>query len=128
MHTGKGLAFQWACAGGHIEVAKWLLTQGASMHAREDRAFLYACSKGHLRLAKWLVSLEGVRIHARQDQAFSLACHKRHVAVGRWLIGLEPEFPWDETAVKELQIWSRARHAWMAAIVCLVGMTCRARI
>src|SRR3989344_9332296 len=73
-------AFRWACYKGHLEVAKWLASQGVNIHAVDEDAFRRACCNGHLEVAEWLVS-QGVNIHAYDEDAFRWACHNGHLEV-----------------------------------------------
>ena len=49
-----------ACANGHLEVVKYLLTgtdlkEHANIHANNDEGFIWACSRGHLEIVKYLI-------------------------------------------------------------------------
>ncbi len=52
-----------ASAEGHLEVVKYLVSEGADIHAENDCAARWASRKGHLEVVKYLV-LEGADIHA----------------------------------------------------------------
>jgi hypothetical protein len=69
VHSDNDEAFRGACANGHLETAKWLLTLGGvNVHAINDDAFRYACGRGHLEIAKWLYTLGGVNVHADNNK------------------------------------------------------------
>ena len=49
-------AVQYASMNGHIEVVKYLISQGANVRTENDFSTLYASDFGHLEIVKYLVS------------------------------------------------------------------------
>ena len=77
---------------GHVNIMKWLLTQGASVTERENNGYtvlLCAAHNGHLKVVQWLVG-QGVSITEKADGGFSAllcAASGGHLDVVQWLVG-----------------------------------------
>ena len=71
--------FADACEAGHLEMLKWLRSEGCPWN---ERACSGAAQSGHLEVLKWLRS-EGCPWN--EDTSFS-AAHHRHLDVLRWAI------------------------------------------
>lgn len=56
---------QWACEKGHIQIAKWLLSENPEIDISvgNDYAFRASCENGRLDVAEWLCSLKPDRYH-----------------------------------------------------------------
>jgi ankyrin repeat protein len=67
-----------SCRNGNIKLAKWLVSLGVDIHAKNEQAFQLSCAKGHIEIAKWLVSL-GVDVHAEHEYAFHWSCENGHI-------------------------------------------------
>jgi hypothetical protein len=117
IHEGGDWAFRAACLGGHLETAKWLVALGGvDVHTENDWAFRFACTNDHLETAKWLVeSFRTVNVHAAYDHAFRAACLGGNLETARWVLSLDPE--WEHYNLKRLKTWSKARTAWIHAVV-----------
>ncbi len=120
-------AFLQACSGGHVHVARWLLSLGAvDVEACAlDALHTAVCTDyGNLAVAKWLVSLGTVDIHAVADDLASW-CRQNGAPFGsvnwhacRWLFSLDPrEAAWPAAIVRVMSTWSPARDAWMRSCV-----------
>jgi len=48
----------WAAERGHLEVVKYLIENGANIHAADDYALRWAAYNGHLEIVKYLQSLK----------------------------------------------------------------------
>lgn len=88
------------------------------VHAEHDHAFRFACARGHLKVAKWLLALGDVDIHARNDTAFLWACEGSHFEVAKWLLGLDNTYAsWPERGMALLKSSVRiARSVWIEAV------------
>lgn len=109
-----------ACSNGRLQIAMWLAAMMGIMDTRLCTRLLYwACKGGHLATAKWLVARGGVQIiHGNQDDIFEAACTAPRKNTAWWLMSLDPDWPWPETYVRELQCtMSHARVAWMKAVL-----------
>jgi ankyrin repeat protein len=80
----------YACLKGHLDLAQWLHTAGASLDAT-DRAggapLHYACSGGRLDVAQWLHSA-GASLDATDRAGLAplhYACSWGHLDVAQWL-------------------------------------------
>ena len=81
----------YACWKGHLEVARFLLDSGATLHAidKKDRTPLHhACRYGHLEVARFLLD-SGATLHAHNnygDTPFHDACAFGHLDVIQYLV------------------------------------------
>jgi hypothetical protein len=85
IHARDDLALIWASEKGHLEVVKYLVENGANIHARDDYALGLASRNGHLEVVKYLVE-NGANIHARDDYALRWASEKGHFEVVKYLV------------------------------------------
>jgi hypothetical protein len=122
-HSHQDRPFQWACSGGHLHVAQWLMSLPGGVYAQTGHyaPLRLACANGHLHVAKWLLeadpshpmddvlltcvstgnlagakfiwSLAQVDIHADGDRAFVSAMMGPDKDVALWLVQLDPS--WD---------------------------------
>ncbi|VDD90792.1 unnamed protein product [Enterobius vermicularis] len=63
----KGVALCCASSGGHLEIVKYLLEQGVSVHAKDKKqrtALWLASSNGHLNVAKYLLN-KGAEVNVK---------------------------------------------------------------
>lgn len=110
-------AFQSACEGGHMHMARWVLGLGdVDIHASCDAAFRLACMNGHMRVAKWLVGLGGVDIHAELDEALEHLVNIGREAC-RWYVSLVADSDVPKHLLALLKCWSPTRDAWMRSVV-----------
>jgi hypothetical protein len=63
IHACCDYALRWSARNGHTDTVKCLIEQGADIHARCDWALRYAAGKGHTDIVKYLVE-QGANIHA----------------------------------------------------------------
>jgi hypothetical protein len=73
---------------GDLDRIKFLLEEGADIHASNDRALKWASMAGHLDVVKLLVE-EGANIHAESNAALRWAENKGHTDVVKYLRSLE---------------------------------------
>jgi hypothetical protein len=94
MGPGRRTALWWACANGHVNVAKALLAAGATRDAKTSRGqspFWIACANGHLEVAQALHSA-GVAVRGDKDargvSPLQAAYDKRRANVAKWFFDL----------------------------------------
>ena len=119
IHANKEEALRSSCAGGYIDVAKWLINLSMQpgftlidIHANREEAFRWSCVNNHLDMAKWLIELSSgpnfklIDIHARSDYAFDHCYMLQQYDVVKWLIELsnKPGFsPFSYKIISNLQ-------------------------
>lgn len=89
--------FSWACAEGHLEVAKWLLEVNPNININisngNEYIFRSVCSHGHLHVAKWLLEIKpDIVISAENNVAFFSACRYKNNDVALWLTTLDQRY------------------------------------
>ena len=69
------MQYRWASENGHLEVVRYLVEQGANIHANNDYAIRWASENGHLEVVRYLVE-KGANIHANNDYAIQMGISK----------------------------------------------------
>jgi ankyrin repeat protein len=85
IHAFDDGALRYASRNGHLEVVKYLVEQGADIHADDDGALRWASVNGHLEVVKYLVE-KGANIHAENDYALRWASGNGHFEVVKYLL------------------------------------------
>ena len=80
-----GYSLRAASSNGHLEVVKYLVEQGADIHANDDLSLISASNNGHLELVKYLVE-QGADIHAHNDLSLRWARQRGHTEVADYLV------------------------------------------
>ena len=70
---------------GHLEVVKYLIKNGANVHAMNDKALICASNNGHLEIVKYLIK-NGANVHADNDYALRYASNNGHLEIVKYLI------------------------------------------
>ena len=70
---------------GYLEMVKYLVENGADIHARNDNALREASRYGHLDIVKYLVE-NGADIHALNDEALRMASYNGHLDIVKFLV------------------------------------------
>lgn len=101
----------YACAGGHQDVVRYLLENGANVEDHNENGhtpLMEAASAGHVALARILLAHgAGINTHSNEfkESALTLACYKGHLDMVRFLLeaGADQEHKTDEmhTALME---------------------------
>ena len=85
IHANSEAALRYASEKGHLEIVKYLVGQGADVHAVNDDALKYASEWGHLEVVKYLIE-SGVDIHSDEDYAVRWASENGHLPLVKWLV------------------------------------------
>lgn len=103
IHTTHALL--WACENGHIEVAKYLLEQGADIHAEREIVLRFALQTGNLEMATFLIE-NGADIHLIKESSLILAAKIANYPTIRYLLalGTDPKLDFRQ-ATEEVRVW-----------------------
>lgn len=76
-----------ACAGGHLELARWLYSR-AHWYRNFSQELRVACKAGHTRVAQWIAALPTKRDDVAYDaiDAFKDACEHNRLRTAEWMI------------------------------------------
>ena len=77
VHAYNDYAIKWSSENGHTEIVKLLLENGADIHARYDMALRLASLFGHTETIKVLLE-NGADVHAQNNQALIWANEQGH--------------------------------------------------
>ena len=78
-------SFVWACANGHLDVAKYLVEQGAEIQDENNAALREASQAGRLNIVKYLVE-NGADIHVGLNYSLRWASENGHFEVVKYLV------------------------------------------
>ena len=87
-NTCKNYGVQIASQFGHLDIVKYLTSQGADIQDQSNLAVQQASQFGHLEIVKYLVS-QGANIKADNDYSLQLACENGHVEVVKYITSQE---------------------------------------
>lgn len=89
-------AFQWACGKGDLETAKILFEHGANIHMWNERALIWAKSGNHLDICKWLISNgASIEVASKQEVHLAIwTCAKpiKNILEKEWVEECKEEF------------------------------------
>jgi len=72
------------CSRIQLEVVKFLVENGANIHAKNDHALKLAAANGHFEIVKYLI-VKGANFHALNDQALRYAQKNKQYKIVRYL-------------------------------------------
>ena len=75
----------YAAENGHLAVIKYLVSQGANIHACNENALRIASLHGYLDIVKYLIA-KGANIHILCEAAAHNACRNGHLAIIKYLV------------------------------------------
>ena len=87
IHAKDDLVLQVAIENGHLEIVQYLVSKGVNIHVYYDLALQWAARNGHLDIVKYLVD-QGANIHAIDDWALREAEENGHDEVVAYLKSL----------------------------------------
>ena len=70
---------------GDLELIKYLVEQGADIHAKNDCALRLASYSGNIEIVKYLVE-QGAEIHAKNNNALRWASENNHLNVVKYFL------------------------------------------
>ena len=92
LHAKNEEPFRWACAEGHLEVAKWIVdisrntNHPCNIHHNNDITFSLACRCGHLEVAKWIFDISPRNTLLFNSTAeFKWICYNDHFDLAKWI-------------------------------------------
>ena len=85
IHANNDGALRWAAENGYLEIVKYLVDNGADLHAGDDYALRLAALNGYWEIVKYLVD-NGADIHASDGCALRLAARNGHLEIVKYLI------------------------------------------
>lgn len=78
-------AFLWACSKKHLDVVKYLVSQGADIHINDDMALRHASEDGYVKIVEYLIE-QGSNVHAVDDYALRYACQNGNLTIVKCLV------------------------------------------
>ena len=84
-NTWRNEALRFASLNGHLDIIKFLVSEGANIHTNNDYPLRWASRFGHLDIVKFLVS-KGANIHVLYDWALRWASANGHLDVVKFLV------------------------------------------
>ena len=88
IHADDDEALRFSAYNGNLEIVKYLFEHGANIRALDDWALCLSASQGHLEVVKYLVE-NGADIHACNDSDLCWAANNGHLDVVEYLKSLE---------------------------------------
>jgi ankyrin repeat protein len=76
---------RWSAENGQLETVKYLIEQGANIHANNDWALRWSARYGQLEIIKYLVE-QGADIHADDDEALRESAENGQLETVKYLI------------------------------------------
>ena len=85
VHADNDYALCLSAENGHFDIVKYLVENGTDIHAKNDHALCWSAKNGHLEVVRLLLE-NGADIHAHDDFALRLSAQKGHLEVVKYLI------------------------------------------
>jgi len=79
------LSFAWACECGYYDVAFWLYSKGANIHALNNHAFKLSCIHDYIAICQWLYSIDKTIIECIDITSYNLITGCKSENVMLWL-------------------------------------------
>ena len=79
-------ALRNAARNGHVEIVKYLITNGANVHANNNQALRNAALGGHLEVVKYLIEDHDANVNPEHDHVLSGAVEYGHLDVVKYLV------------------------------------------
>lgn len=98
VRSNNDYALKWSAHDGHLEAVKWLLSLGADVRTRNCEPFQFACIGGQLEIAKYILSLIDDRSDNASEKlkcigidyifVLELSLSNGHLEVVKWLVSM----------------------------------------
>ena len=85
IHADDDFALRWSSENGHLEVVKYLVENGADIQAEDNIALRLSAENGHLEVVKYLVE-QGADIHSDDDFALRWSAENGRLEVVKYLV------------------------------------------
>ena len=85
IHAQNNYVLCWSARSGHLNIVNYLVENGSDIHARNDYALRYSANNGYLVVVKYLVE-NGADIHANNDDALRLSATYDHIEIVKYLV------------------------------------------
>jgi ankyrin repeat protein len=85
IHAKDDDSLYWAAYYGYFDVVKYLVENGANIHACNDAALRYAARCGYLDIVKYLVK-HGANVHSFKNEAIQFAADKGYLDIVKILV------------------------------------------
>ena len=85
VHADNDVALSCSAEMGHLEVVKYLIENGADIHACNGCALRCSARRGHVDIVKYLIE-NGANIHAWDEYALRSSANNGHFEVVKYLI------------------------------------------
>ncbi len=74
-----------ACINGRVKTVKFLIENGADIHANNDKPLYYACKYGYINIVELLIG-HGANVHANFDAALKISKKNRKTQIIKLLL------------------------------------------
>lgn len=109
VNTNVGFPLIQSAKYGHLEIVKFLVEQGAIININNNYAIKWAAQYGHLEIVKYLVSM-GANFEVNNNCAFRLATESGHTQVVEYLVSISKK-------IKTNNCYSRYFCQWIKKII-----------
>jgi ankyrin repeat protein len=81
-----------AAENGHLDIVKFLISEGVDVHSDKDYPLRYSARYGHFDVVKLLIE-NGADIHSKNNRALQQACNNGHLSIVQYLMnkGANPD-------------------------------------
>jgi ankyrin repeat protein len=85
IHAKNDGALKWSAAKGCLEVVKYLVEQGADIHSEDEHALRYSARNGNLNVVKYLIE-SGANIYVKNEEILKIGVGRSHLEIIKFVI------------------------------------------